>query len=352
MKSIAKSNAIPDSDSHRRPVLRALLLMSVAASLLFAVINVQRGVWPLVAMEVLVAAYCLWLFQLAANPLRVQTLTLAYLVPVFCSIGYAFTRPDASATVFVWVMLFPILTHLLLGRWLGLLLSVVFVSITAVIFIWRFANDMQMLSAMNIANVAICTFCIMFFSHVFEVHRERFARKLHGLATCDPLTGLANRSQLKAVFEREKAHCERMGSTLSLCVIDLDHFKRINDDYGHDTGDQALSIVARLLQKRVRAVDLVCRVGGEEFMVLLPNTSAQQAKLVAEDLRTAVEKEVMRINDHEIRITLSIGIAQLTRDGHQLDMLCKVADSRLYASKRDGRNQVSWMDAAVAPGNA
>lgn len=132
---------------------------------------------------------------------------------------------------------------------------------------------------------------------------------------------------------------------MSVLLIDLDFFKAINDQHGHDVGDSALVFVARLLSRRLRTTDLVCRLGGEEFGIILTDTSCRRAVQVAEELRQALENSPLIMPDCSISMTMSVGIAQLGVDGDTLRVLLAAADQLLYQAKANGRNQV------VAPPN-
>lgn len=160
-------------------------------------------------------------------------------------------------------------------------------------------------------------------------------------ATTDPLTQLKNR---RAFFEngaQQMAVAHRYGTDFSIIVADLDYFKRINDDFGHHAGDQALVAVARILLRMTRTEDTVARVGGEEFAILLPDTNRLGAAVLAERIRAAVERERFDVEEHGVRMTLSIGLASYAVEGvDTVDQLLNIADQRLYLAKRHGRNRI------------
>lgn len=170
--------------------------------------------------------------------------------------------------------------------------------------------------------------------------------KLEQMALHDALTGLANRRKFVDRFEPATARMLRSGQPLSLLAVDVDHFKRINDVYGHPAGDEVLIAVGRILDRTVRRTDLAARFGGEEFMVLLENTDAAGAVEVAEKLRLAVAAERFAAGAGEtVGVTISIGVATATRDAPpSLDDLIERADHALYAAKLAGRNRVQAED--------
>jgi len=160
-------------------------------------------------------------------------------------------------------------------------------------------------------------------------------------AVRDPLTNLYNRRYLDENFERELTRAKRDGYPLSLAVIDIDHFKRVNDTYGHPAGDQVLRALAQLLLRHTRASDIACRHGGEEFLLLMPNIGAENARARAEALRQDFQNIVVPHGELQIHATFSAGIAAFPEHGHSVEQLGNAADSALYASKHGGRNRVS-----------
>lgn len=160
---------------------------------------------------------------------------------------------------------------------------------------------------------------------------------------CDQLTGLANRHTFFDAAAIELERMRRVPRPLSLILFDADYFKKINDRYGHPVGDAVLRELAAAMTKTFRQVDIVARVGGEEFAILLPSTNLESAMLVAERLREAVAKQVLLIDGVEIKFTVSGGVATMHESVLGLDGLMKRADQALYAAKAGGRNRIeSW----------
>jgi diguanylate cyclase (GGDEF)-like protein len=155
----------------------------------------------------------------------------------------------------------------------------------------------------------------------------------------DPLTQVLNRRGLQAAGERELARCRRYGQDLAVVIADIDHFKVLNDTYGHAGGDFVLSSAALLLRERLRQSDIIGRFGGEEFVLLLPATSSSGALEMSERLRLALEDHTFQLLDREVSVTASFGVAVLAgRFGLTWEMILNEADMALYAAKRDGRN--------------
>ncbi len=164
--------------------------------------------------------------------------------------------------------------------------------------------------------------------------------KLQEQATRDPLTGLFNRRFLDTIAPRELARCEREGLHLTVMMIDLDHFKKVNDSYGHQGGDEVLKRLAALLLEKVRVIDVACRYGGEEFLLLLPSMPPEIALVRAAQWREAFAKEVVALGALRIQATISIGVASYPEHGDTLNALTRCADAALYRAKKEGRNRV------------
>lgn len=171
---------------------------------------------------------------------------------------------------------------------------------------------------------------------------------LRVIATTDALTGLSNRRHFTEQAERVIERAVFENAPLSLLMLDLDHFKRINDTFGHPAGDRVLRRFAEILQREVRPGDLCGRFGGEEFLVLLPSANMAEARTVAERLRQSVAAEAIDLGEQETRITVSIGIAHLGSSADNLHSLLQRADRRLYAAKAAGRNRVHDSDAVAS----
>jgi len=186
---------------------------------------------------------------------------------------------------------------------------------------------------------------------VFDLsERKALEARLEKQALTDPLTGLGNRRALEDQAAMEIARAERSGAPLSLIAIDLDHFKRINDDYGHDVGDVVLQAFARLARQALRDGDVLCRMGGEEFAVLLPDTDWEQALRVAERLRETVAITPVTVGedvtpDGTLAYTASLGVTLVSAGETTLKPAIKRADQGLYAAKELGRNRVEWENA-------
>lgn len=177
-------------------------------------------------------------------------------------------------------------------------------------------------------------------------HSKELEAELQRQALTDPLTGLSNRRHYEMLFKREHERCRRHGSVMTIGMIDLDHFKRINDNHGHDVGDQVLQFVAEVLQRPLRHSDILGRFGGEEFILILPDTSLQQAQAIAERMRRALEEDTLVHGETLIKITATFGLTQVKAEDSDIQECVRRADEALYEGKRSGRNKVTLAEAA------
>ena len=171
--------------------------------------------------------------------------------------------------------------------------------------------------------------------------KDRLDASNRRLATTDALTGVANRRSIIFALDRDAARAKRVGEPLAVMVLDIDHFKRVNDEHGHLGGDQVLRHVVNVLCDRVRAQDMVGRYGGEEFLILLPDTDLAGALVLAEQLRQSVQDSVCHWQGQALSVTISIGVfAGLLEPHDRWDMLIDAADRAMYRAKQNGRNRV------------
>jgi diguanylate cyclase (GGDEF)-like protein len=159
----------------------------------------------------------------------------------------------------------------------------------------------------------------------------------------DELTGLANRRSFFSQCKDEFKRAQRYRVPFSLLMLDIDEFKKINDTYGHDAGDQMLQCIAHTLRNKIREIDLLARLGGEEFGILLPNTKAEDASCLAERLRLAVEEQTCSAQESEMKVTVSIGITTFRDDMQNFEDVLKIADSAMYLAKNGGRNRIVFI---------
>ena len=192
-----------------------------------------------------------------------------------------------------------------------------------------------------IINIVISLLLLSIVLYLIFKTIDRYHSKLEKMAWCDPLTGLSNRTYFSLQYQKEESRSKRQSREMSLLMIDIDFFKHINDSKGHLQGDKVLQRYAVILQETLRLTDVIARWGGEEFIVLLPETNLSEAVVLAERLRLKVKKDEVLNELTETGLTVSIGVCafDITRD---MDWHVSAADAQLYRAKNNGRNCVCY----------
>ncbi len=347
----------------RRQISQQVKLEAVSISItlvhaVMIVMFIQFNVWPMIVYNGIVVAYYLYVLRIVhtGNVLMGYVMTfieiaIQVILGTFMlgwNVGF-FMYVFAIIPVFFYLNLFsddsegsiyaPILSTL----------GAVAVFIASYIISIKFKpgyvlTDVQ-IHILFIYNSVLAIILVAAMSHFFIIER-RFSvmtmaqrnRKLDEQAGEDPLTGLTNRRSMERHLETAMDEARRNGRLFSLIMGDIDFFKKINDSYGHDFGDEALKAVAKILKASVRDGDVVCRWGGEEFLLLIMGTR-NDANSVAERIRESIEESVIVHNDKEIRFTMTLGVTTY-KPGYKVENLIVQADENLYYGKENGRNQV------------
>lgn len=168
----------------------------------------------------------------------------------------------------------------------------------------------------------------------------RHAQELERLATTDDLTGLCNRRHFLALAEEERHRCAREQQPLAMLIFDIDLFKSVNDQFGHDAGDAVIRHVADICRSGIGRSDILARIGGEEFVLLLPDAAGEQAAARAEAMRRRLEATPFEVGGAEVRVTISIGVSEARAETESIADMMKRADQALYQAKHNGRNRV------------
>lgn len=223
--------------------------------------------------------------------------------------------------------------------WLGCVIAAFMVGYGALIVLWSerslVANELVALMMLlgGVFTLAVTKLSLMTTTDIVRI------AKLERDAIEDPLTGSYNRRYLESKLDEEIGRATRLNTPLSTVMIDLDHFKHVNDTYGHDIGDKVLRHVCSLIMASVRSSDTVIRYGGEEFVVIAPGCDDADAASLAEAMRVKIAGSALNLpNGDNLVVTASLGVSSL-RSGSAEAML-RAADEALYAAKRDGRNQI------------
>lgn len=211
-------------------------------------------------------------------------------------------------------------------------------------FQWPAAPELQQMPAhilkpLEIAVTVICS-AILFMAFIMsESFSNELESKLRMFASSDTLTGLANRRTFESAIARAISHARRKESDLCLAFLDVDHFKKVNDTYGHDAGDELLKQLALILAESARGADLVARYGGEEFVVLMQECDVNGAKVACERIRAQVEVAEVQSASFKLKATVSIGVVAFMPHMNETTLI-QIADQTLYLAKKQGRNRV------------
>lgn len=335
-----------ETDQTRLTVLSAAQNFILIAGTCFILINLFKAQWLLAGLEVVTVIFTLvssYAIRRSSNktPETYYRWTICWLTLVFACIAVGLGYAGAfRANQFVWVMQIPMLSYLLLGKTRGTQVTTLAASVCMLTFALTNRQPSQLEYIASLTNMGMALGITWALSYLYEAKREEAIVQLQEQAARDPLTGLHNRLHLESVFQQLSHHSANK-HRLVLMLIDIDWFKKINDQYGHDIGDEVLIKVAEILQRHTRNTDWLFRVGGEEFCIILPATTKAEAHQLAEQLRKAQAQETMSTSQGNLETTISIGLACWPIEGKKLDALYRQADQRLYQAKRAGRNQVT-----------
>lgn len=337
-------------DNHRRSLARLLFLVTGSVLMVFASLQLFNGYAWISALEVAAASLLFFGTPRLKNTPHLGKWVYGYLIALFSFFIAIMLVPDASVAAFVWVLIMPVLAYLLLGKREGLILSGPFMLLGCVVFYFYLGNIGSAASMIDLLNMVLCGCLMQVFMHKYEARREEAEQRLVEVAQTDALTGLANRANFQSTLARTIAESERSNTAFVLVMMDIDHFKIINDTLGHDAGDYVLREIGRCLQERLRTTDFVGRLGGEEFGLILRDVRSEAAYELMEELRLRIAGRELSYGDADIQVTASFGMAQWPDDGREAEALFSVADQYLYRGKRAGRNRVASPCAQLSPG--
>jgi diguanylate cyclase (GGDEF)-like protein len=320
----------------RRQAVLLLALAGLPASLLLLYLNVQRELTAVIVVNVaaiaVLAGTSLYLARggrLAVAGTYILVITVSWVLVATYYLGLL--------AVF-WIYLFPWLAYMFFGPRTGAVINVLLALIFAA-SLSLIRTDGNGDGFIHVTIVLSYGF-VAIMAYLYEQARERAEHRLEELSTIDTLTGAYNRRKFDDVLEIEIQRAARYRLPLSAILFDVDHFKRINDELGHHTGDEVLRELADFVKRHIRGSDYLIRYGGEEFLVLCPVTGRGPATDLAEKLRLGIEAHAFARAEH---ITISAGVATL-REGDTHDTLLKRADDGLYEAKEHGRNRTASLD--------
>lgn len=328
-----------------------LVSLLVCPYLLFQSIDIGHTIsaW-LVAAYMLVTLSVLTYYSLHPTP-RLLSWYAPTAYSLFCI--YSLLDGGTDQTGYLWSCLAPPLIMatlgIKLGGWFfaGFLVSCVSVLYAAdLLGEWAapYPESITPQLTITLLSLGLLAAIIEFATDYAFTNNQELTNRLRQQALKDDLTGLANRRAMRQTLFREIARSQRTGRPISLLMVDIDFFKKINDTFGHDVGDQALRWLAEVFLATLRVTDVASRWGGEEFLILLPETDLQQAFYVANRIRETVEEQNLPDCPQDVHFTVSCGIANSHTDSFDpvtdIDLLTNMADENLYKAKHNGRNRV------------
>ncbi len=332
-------------DQYRRQAFIYLLAFIFLGGLYFFILNAYfRNDYTLASIDFGASFLSICLFLLVLN--KKINKGINYVIRFYLFFFYAAILltlqfvESKSITIYTWVFLVPPLSYMLLGSAWGGLFTALFVLIESGIFYLHFWQPYSLDSTSKLSDIAFCLLVVWALTHLYEKAHRESQLKLVQLASKDPLTGLFNRTQMDTEYQNCLQESLEANLSLAVLLIDIDWFKKINDCYGHDMGDNALCQVANIIEKQINHQGKVFRLGGEEFCVYLPKTTRDNAYLVAEQVRTQVAQTGMVLDTESLFLTVSIGIVVDNKLSNTLDKQLRLADTAMYEAKKSGRNQI------------
>tara|TARA_R110002050_G_scaffold20276_6_gene57416 strand:+ start:222 stop:1268 length:1047 start_codon:yes stop_codon:yes gene_type:complete len=337
-KNLAQS--LEQNLEYRRSVMRAMLMLVMIGGSTFSSINFYRGLWELATLELFFIFFAFFLWRKILHTSHFQRWINVFLCPFFATMVYAMYVPNSSESIFVWILTIPVICYLMMGRKQGFWVSLFFILSGVVVYHFRFINGNLAINIAESLNIILSASLMILLAHVYETNREKNEARLLELAGTDDLTGLANRMKLEETFTLYVECSQRNKSPLAVVLFDLDYFKNINDQHGHQVGDATLKYIAHFIKNRVRKTDLLVRFGGEEFVLLMAGSKEKDCYQQIDFIRQQLTDMPFVYNGVTIAITISAGISTYEKDGKNLEALLLKADQRLYLAKDNGRNCV------------
>lgn len=288
---------------------------------------------------------CCFVYLRITGNRRATNTFIVLLLGLLCL--FLFYTGGVNATGPMWYFVFPLVALFIQRLWEGILSVTTLVAITLFILFKQPAGFdpsiytpvfLERFLAIYLA-ISVMAFLYAYLRTCAELSMDNVNRDFRNMANTDELTKLANRRRMREVLYQEVSRTRRNQGKFSLINLDIDHFKEINDRYGHDCGDTVLRAIPNILRKVLRTQDISARWGGEEFLILLPETGLDGARHVAERLRTAFAEYPISYEGREFSITASFGVSEFTHTD-KLDDCIRQSDKNLYQAKTEGRNRV------------
>ncbi|TEW46778.1 GGDEF domain-containing protein [Psychromonas algicola] len=262
----------------------------------------------------------------------VSTVVIVFMIGIFTN--------NAEDGISIWLAIMPFICFMFLGEKLGLITSIMFnaLFIAALVYFCTM-HPHKGFNFLGVITSAGALGCSTVLAWVYADNRTKLIALLSKQARTDTLTSLLNRRGLMSYFDLFIHLYKKNGQDLSVLIIDLDNFKRINDNFGHDIGDEFIISCANLIKAELGETDIAARLGGEEYIVLMPDTDLKKAENYAKKVKNAIENLTVNSADNsQVKVTASIGITCATKECSSFQVLYKAADEALYQAKHNGRN--------------
>lgn len=347
MAGLDSRQGVGFEDAAQRSLFRQMLWVTGVTLSGFSVLQFLSGHALFASLELIASVLLVWAAWRVGRARHLTLWMFLYLLPTCSFLLYIIVMPDASPTAFVWVYSIPPLIYLLLGKRLGFILTIPFMLAATWCYLARYAIPTNAAGWIDLGNALLCGVLVIIFVHLYESRRAKAHEELARLAQTDALTGVANRGCFEQALKRSIQEAQRSHTQLTLVVLDVDHFKSVNDRWGHEAGDTVLRHVCVTLQQRLRGTDLLGRLGGEEFGLLLRDIEPAQAEPLVQQLRAQIAALHVEYAGQTIVVSATFGLAQWPIDGSTADELYRCADKRMYQGKMQGRNQLVSSDADV-----
>ncbi len=248
---------------------------------------------------------------------------------------------DGTITLYAWIFLIPPLSYLLLGRRWGRAYTGIYVVLELTIIFNKEASKHNSVKGQILffSILAISLIIIWLLINMYEKTQENFRKRITDLMSKDSLTGCFNRTQLEVKYNEILVYCQKQQAPLVLALINIDWFRLINENYGYDEGEKVICLVADLIRSCIRPTDVLFRVGGEEFCLLLPNTKKAEGFAIVEKVRVLIVDNLSYYGENNMFITASSGMVECENKNRTLSDALTTADKRLYKARELGRNQ-------------
>jgi len=333
--------------NYKKSILTKVMYVGVFFSLLAAVtdnLGIHPYPWNTIQIVsnyiyIMLMATLIWLLHKDKMSLIYITHLVIFFTFILCCMAFLYMPEDDFRAIWFYILIF--ITFILLTPFIGYiytLLSIIFILISH-----HYLDSSLSELTLNSSILGLIIFSVLFASYTkqllkYEKELEEKNYNLHLLSTVDSLTGILNKRAFKQISHTLFNENSSYHQSLTLILMDIDHFKNINDSYGHDAGDIALKYFVDIINKEVHQESTFARIGGEEFALLVSNLPLDTIHALTDKIRRDIDKTPIPYKEHTMHMTLSLGISQLTETDISFDDLYKRADKALYQSKNSGRN--------------